>query len=110
MKINGKRLKLEMQNRKIPLEVLSKEINISIFSISKWRKEKVEITQKNLAKLAKAFHLSEAAFVKNSKKVNIIRCKDCKHYKNKTCYETIIPCPQPDEYWFCAGAERKNDA
>lgn len=37
----------------------------------------------------------------------LVRCKDCEHWKNKTCYNRIIPCPQPDADWFCADGERK---
>lgn len=38
----------------------------------------------------------------------LIRCKDCKHWKDKTCYDTIIPHPEPNGEWFCADGRKKN--
>jgi hypothetical protein len=37
----------------------------------------------------------------------LVRCKDCKYWKDNCCYNRIIPCPQPDESWFCADGERR---
>jgi len=42
-----------------------------------------------------------------SEQPQIVRCKDCKHWKGKTCYNRIIPCPQPDADWFCADGEKR---
>lgn len=40
----------------------------------------------------------------------LVRCKDCKHYKPKSFFECSLhgACqPKPD--WFCADGERKGD-
>ena len=39
--------------------------------------------------------------------IHVVMCKDCKYWKNHTCYNRIIPCPQHDPDWFCADGERK---
>ena len=37
----------------------------------------------------------------------LIRCKDCKHYKKDTCSaEAGMAFPPPDD-WFCADGERR---
>ena len=39
----------------------------------------------------------------------IIRCKDCKHYKRDTCSVGAgMAFPPPDD-WFCADGERRTD-
>lgn len=41
----------------------------------------------------------------------IIRCRDCKHYRktNKECHRTYYRCAVATPDWFCAGAERRTD-
>ena len=38
--------------------------------------------------------------------VDIVRCKDCRHYTGKDCnYNDIFPAPRDD--WYCADGERR---
>ena len=39
--------------------------------------------------------------------VDVVRCKDCKHYRKDTCSAGAgMAVPPPDD-WFCADGERK---
>ena len=38
--------------------------------------------------------------------MGIVRCKDCIHYKHRTCYNEVIPVQRTKD-WYCAGAVRK---
>lgn len=38
--------------------------------------------------------------------VELVRCKDCRHYTGKDCnYNDIFPAPGED--WYCADGERR---
>lgn len=37
----------------------------------------------------------------------LVRCKDCKHWKEGVCFYSVIPSPCPNKDWFCADGERR---
>jgi len=39
----------------------------------------------------------------------VVRCNDCKYWKDHTCYNRIIPCPQLDGDWFCADGVKRDE-
>ena len=106
MVVNGRALKLIMHDRHITCKTLSELIGVSYFSISGWRNGKNQISKRHLAIVSKVLNVAPATLVTESERVDIIRCKDCVYYKDKTCYSTLIPHPQPDEFYFCGDAAK----
>lgn len=108
MKINGKRLKCEMRERGLSLNDVANALNVSVAIVSKWRNEKKNISKGHLYALAHFLKKSPAALLGSDEPATVIRCWKCKYYKNKTCFNSIIPHPQPDKYWYCSDAAEKD--
>ena len=104
MKINGVRLKQEMREHGLSLNDIANALDVSIYIVSKWRNEKKNISKGHLCALAHFLKKSPAALLRSDEPATVIRCCQCRFYKNKTCLNTIIPHPQPDEYWYCSDA------
>lgn len=105
MKINGERLRWEMHDQNLSLDDVASALRISVTSVSKWRNEKKDITKAHLYSLARVLNISPASLVKSDEPARVIRCWQCRFYENKVCYNTIVPHPQPDEFWFCSDAK-----